>query len=140
MPVNVVLIEDNAGDVLLVKKALDQHLNGYQLTVYKDGEEAIGFFDDLDAGKSAVSPEVILLDLNLPRYSGIEVLRRLKKSATLAAIPVVIVTSSDSPQDRSETTKLGAGDYFCKPTDFRSFMKLGEIVNNLVVSKHSAPA
>jgi CheY-like chemotaxis protein len=130
--VRILLAEDNDGDIFLVRRALDKHIGPYQLLVAKDGEEALRVLECADADESAVSPDFVILDLNLPRHSGIEILKRLRNFPKYAAAPVIIFTSSDSPQDKVEAFRLGANRYFQKPTDLAGFMKLGEMVKEIL--------
>jgi CheY-like chemotaxis protein len=130
--VRILLAEDNEGDIFLVRRALDKHIGPYQLLLAKDGEEALRVLECADADESAVSPDFVILDLNLPRHSGIEILKRLRNFPKYAAAPVIIFTSSDSPQDKVEAFRLGANRYFQKPTDLAGFMKLGEMVKEIL--------
>jgi DNA-binding response OmpR family regulator len=77
-------------------------------------------------------PDVVLLDLNLPRVSGLELLARMRKSATWSAVPVVIASSAGAPSDRLAAAKLGISDYFRKPADLEEFMEIGAIVRRVV--------
>jgi two-component system response regulator len=96
--------------------------------VVADGEKAIAFVETIDADPEVRCPQVMLLDLNLPRATGMDVLRRVKKSARFADVPVIIVTSSDAAIDRAEATSLGANGYFLKPQNLAEYMKLGLVV------------
>jgi len=129
--IRILLAEDNDGDIFLVRRALDKHIGPYQLLLAKDGEEALQVLERTDADEGA-SPDFVILDLNLPRHSGIEILKRLRNVPRYAAAPVIIFTSSDSPQDRIEALRLGANRYFQKPTDLAGFMKLGEMVKEIL--------
>jgi CheY-like chemotaxis protein len=130
--VRILLAEDNDGDIFLVRRALDKHIGPYQLLLAKDGEEALQVLERADADECAPSPDFVILDLNLPRHSGIEILKRLRSVPRYAAAPVIIFTSSDSPQDKIEAFRLGANRYFQKPTDLAGFMKLGEMVKEIL--------
>jgi DNA-binding response OmpR family regulator len=124
----VFLVEDNAADVFFVRTALESQGIGRDLLVAPDGEKAIAFVETIDTDPEARCPHVMLLDLNLPRTSGMEVLRRVKKSARFADVPVIIVTSSDAAIDRAEAASLGANGYFLKPQSLDEYMKLGSVV------------
>lgn len=124
----ILIAEDNPGDVYLVRRALETARIDIPLHVAADGEEAYHFIDRLEREAAGVCPRLVLLDLNMPRRSGQEVLVRLRRSAKMAGAPVIIVTSSDSPADREELARLGANDYFCKPSTYEEYMKLGEVV------------
>ena len=99
--------------------------------VVPDGEKAIDFIARADAGPGAPCPDLLLLDLNLPKRDGFEVLRRLRASTRCQSIPVLIITSSDSEDDRNRAAALGAG-YFHKPPDYDEFLKLGEVLKELL--------
>jgi DNA-binding response OmpR family regulator len=124
----VFLVEDNAADVFFVRTALESQGIGRDLLVAPDGEKAIAFVETIDTDPQARCPQVVILDLNLPRTSGMEVLRRVKKSARFADVPVIIVTSSDAAIDRAEAASLGANGYFLKPQNLDEYMKLGSVV------------
>jgi CheY-like chemotaxis protein len=130
--VRILLAEDNDGDIFLVRRALDRHIGPYELLLAKDGEEALHVLEQADADECAASPDFVILDLNLPRHSGIEILKRLRSVPRYATAPVIIFTSSDSPQDKVEAFRLGANRYFQKPTDLAGFMKLGEMVKEIL--------
>lgn len=128
----ILLAEDNAADVYLVREALSAYGVKHDLSVVDDGEKAIEFLALTDADANRPSPQLLLLDLNLPRRSGLEILRFLRASRRFADIPVIVLTSSDSPQDRARVAELGVAHYFCKPSDFDEFMRLGAIVAEAV--------
>lgn len=123
----IAVAEDNRADVLLVQEALQHHRIEADLTVCRDGEEMFRAIEAVEAGES-VPPDLILLDLNLPKRSGQMVLARIRQSRVLAEIPVIIVTSSDATRDRASTAMLGASSYFRKPADYDEFLKLGELI------------
>jgi two-component system, chemotaxis family, response regulator Rcp1 len=133
----VLLAEDNPGDVYLVREALSLERLEFDLLVRSDGEQMSDFIDQIDAG-AARCPDVVLLDLNLPRRSGVSLLERLRQSSLCGEVPVIVVTSSASPQDREIATRLGASSYFQKPSDFDEFMRLGSLVRQFV-STSTAP-
>jgi CheY-like chemotaxis protein len=132
--VRILLAEDNDGDIFLIRRALDMHIGPYDLLLAKDGEEAMNVLERAGADNCAAGPDFAVLDLNLPRRTGIQVLERLRNIPKCARAPVIIFTSSDSPQDRSEAFRLGANRYFKKPTDLAGFMKIGEMVRDILAS------
>ena len=121
----VLLAEDNPGDVFLVRRALDGQGLWYELLVAKDGEEAINYVGQAADGTRKI--DLLLLDLNLPRHDGAEVLAHLRGHSSLANVPVILLTSSDSPQDRERCLALGASRYFQKPSNLAAFMEIGLI-------------
>jgi len=128
----MLLVEDNPADVFFAQTALKHGGTESEIVVARDGEKAIEFVEAADADPSAPCPQVILLDLNLPRTSGTEVLRRVRKSSRCADVPVIIVTSSDAPSDRAETASLGANRYFLKPQNLDEYLKLGSVVREVL--------
>jgi chemotaxis family two-component system response regulator Rcp1 len=129
---NILLAEDNPGDVLLIREALGARFPGSDVSVHEDGEQMMNWIDRLDR-REVDRPDVILLDLDLPLVTGEEVLRRLGESPLCRSVPTIIVTSSDSPWDRVVTAGLGASRYFRKPTDYDEFMKLGDVVKGILM-------
>lgn len=96
-----------------------------------DGQQAIDFIARAEQDPNAPHPQLLLLDLNLPKVDGFEVLRRLRESAALKDIPVLITSSSDSPSDRNLAAELGA-QYFRKPPSYDEFLKLGGVLKQLL--------
>jgi CheY-like chemotaxis protein len=125
----ILLAEDNDGDVFLVRRALEKRGLAHELLLAHNGEEALKWLDghsgEQDAG---TPPDLILLDLNLPRVDGGQLLSYIRKCDWFSRTPVIILTSSDSPKDRQMALDLGANLYFRKPTDLASFMDLGRII------------
>jgi DNA-binding response OmpR family regulator len=118
--------------VILIRKAIERARIDAVFHVVDDGEKAIRFFEQADGDPQSPCPDLIILDLNLPRFKGSEVLRRLRASARCADTPVLVVTSSDSAHDRQQMHEFGANGYFRKPSDFSEYMKLGEIARGLL--------
>jgi chemotaxis family two-component system response regulator Rcp1 len=129
--ITVLLAEDNPGDVFLVRRALEKHgLLEVELVVVEDGQAALRYIERVDADDSVACPNLALLDLNLPRATGSRILTRIRQSRRCRGIPIIIVTSSDSPLDRDAASQLGASAYFQKPGDLAGFMRLGQIVRD----------
>ena len=99
-----------------------------QLQIASDGDHALKFWDNIDADPEAACPALVLLDLNLPRVSGLEILSRIRKCRRCAEVPVVIVTSSDSPHDLAAVSALNIAGYFQKPSDLAEYMGLKRII------------
>ena len=127
-PVEILLAEDNPGDVVLTKKALEQGKLANNLHVVEDGVEAMEYLRQEGEYADAVRPDLILLDLNMPRKDGKAVLEELSEDADLGRIPVVVLTSSESEEDIAKSYELSANAYLTKPVDFDGFV---EIVNRL---------
>jgi CheY-like chemotaxis protein len=122
----IYMVEDNDSDIDLVRMALDERGCTARISTARNGDEALTFFRALSAGPSpAPRPDIILLDLNMPRVGGIEILTYLSQDQALRSIPVVILTTSDSPKDRSTCLRLGAQAYIVKARRY------GELVSSL---------
>jgi CheY-like chemotaxis protein len=132
VPYEIVLVEDTEPDVFLVREALTQGGLEFDLRVLDDGEKAVEFIENIDSDESVRRPHLVLLDLNLPKKSGGQVLERLRQSPRCGHIPVVILTTSDSPKDRAQTARLGATQFFRKPSRLDDFFKLGLLVRELL--------
>jgi chemotaxis family two-component system response regulator Rcp1 len=125
-------VEDNKADVYLIREAIAAAHVDAEFHVAQDGEKAIRFFAEVDRDDSAPCPALVILDLNLPKRHGSEVLWQMRQTRRCANAPVVVVTSSNSDQDRERMAKLGANEYFPKSSEYRQFMKLGDIVSSLL--------
>lgn len=132
--IRILLTEDNGADVYLIREALNEQLFDFDLEVLDNGEKGSKFLDRITDGLEP-RPDIVLLDLNLPRCDGKEVLHKLKQMPGGENLPVVIITSSDSPRDREEVAALGASCYFRKSSDLSEFMEIGRVVNNLLRGK-----
>jgi CheY-like chemotaxis protein len=128
----VLLADDNPSDVYLIREALREHGVDCKLRVATDGKDVLGI---ISGEAQDVEPErlsLIILDLNMPRHDGIEILQRLKESAGLDRVPVVVLTSSDSPRDRLMANQLGATRYLRKPSNLEEFLGLGAVFKELL--------
>jgi len=123
-PVEILLAEDNPGDVMLTKKALQQGKLTNNLHVVTDGVEALDFLRQNDEYADEPRPDLILLDLNMPRKDGQDVLKELKNDDDLCRIPVVVLTSSESEEDIAKSYELSANAYLTKPVDFDGFIEI----------------
>lgn len=104
------------------------------LSVASDGQAAIDILDRAERDPQALCPQVVLLDLNLPKVDGFEILRRLRSGGKFKTIPVIVVSSSDSASDRMRAAEFGAG-YFRKPPSYDEFLKLGKVLRHMLVEK-----
>jgi chemotaxis family two-component system response regulator Rcp1 len=114
-----------------VREAIRHENLQIDMHIVSDGQKAIEFLERAESDENAPCPQCMLLDLNLPRVEGFEILRRVRASQKCGSIPVVVITSSDSPSDRSQAAALGAG-YFRKPPSYEEFLKLGAVLKQLV--------
>jgi len=128
----VLLAEDNPMDAFLVMEAVKLYELPVVVHVLEDGEKAFAFIETVESDDVAPCPAIALLDLNLPKRDGIEILQRIRQSPKCGRIPVIIVTSSDSPKDQAETARLGANRYFRKPADYDEFLKLGAVLKEVI--------
>jgi len=129
---HILLAEDNVGDVMLVQEALAAHHVESTLHVVTDGQKALDFVATMGKAQSAPCPDLMLLDMNLPKADGATVLAAFREHKACAHTPVIVVSSSDSPKDRSRVAVLGVSHYFRKPPDFDEFMKLGKVVKEVL--------
>jgi two-component system, chemotaxis family, response regulator Rcp1 len=133
------LVEDSEADELLMRQAIRLDGVDCDFQVSEDGEKAINYIEAIDKTDVGPPPHIVLLDLNLPRKSGARVLERIRQSPKCGRVPVVIVTSSDSSNDKGQVARLGATRYFQKPLDLGEFMKLGPLVREVLNADTSAP-
>ncbi len=129
-PIEILLVEDNPGDANLTKKALADSKVHNNMHVAEDGEEALAFLRQEGDYSDARRPDLILLDLNLPKTSGHEVLQEIKDDETLSTIPVVVLSSSSAEEDIIKTYKLHASCYVSKPVDLTQFMKVVKSIDD----------
>jgi chemotaxis family two-component system response regulator Rcp1 len=125
------LIEDNPADVELVREALEEHEVSCEVVVVTDGERATTYLDEIDAGKQSC-PDLFILDLNLPRRPGAEILERMRAGSTCQRIPVVVLTSSDSQKDKDAVARFKPSRYIRKPLALEDFLELGEVFKGLL--------
>ncbi|MEE2034513.1 response regulator [Rhodococcus chondri] len=122
-PIDVLLVEDDPGDELMTREAFEDNKIGNTLHVARDGEEALDFLYHRGAYEGSPRPDLILLDLNLPKYDGRQVLEKIKSDADLAHIPVVVLTTSAAEEDILRSYKLHANAYVTKPVDLDQFIR-----------------
>lgn len=125
----ILLIEDNSGDVVLIREALKESKFQCDLTVVNNGSQAIELLKEIRKNTAAPLPELILLDLNLPRKNGREVLAEIKSDNRLRTIPVIVLTSSEAEQDIQSSYLLHANCYITKPTDFDAYIRIIKLIN-----------
>lgn len=128
----MLLVEDNPTDVFVIKEILNESGLNLELRLARDGQEAIEFFEGLLSQASPQCPALLLLDLNIPKVTGFEVLQRLRSGSTCGRMPVIILTSSLANADRNAATRLGADAYFQKPVDLIQYARLVEIIREVL--------
>ncbi|MEU0471555.1 response regulator [Streptomyces olivaceus] len=121
-PIDVLLVEDDPGDELMTREAFEDNKIGNTLHVVRDGEEALDFLYRRGLHTQAPRPDLILLDLNLPKYDGRQVLEKIKSDQDLSDIPVVVLTTSSAEEDILRSYKLHANAYVTKPVDLDQFI------------------
>ena len=136
-PVRILLVEDNYGDVLLTRHAFAKSTIKNEITVARDGEEAMAILHREGAHAEMPLPDLVLLDLNLPKMDGKEVLAAIKSDGKLRQLPVIILSSSRAEQDVAKSYDLNANSYLIKPIDLQNFYTVVEAIEsfwiNLVV-------
>ncbi|GAA1369609.1 response regulator [Streptomyces beijiangensis] len=138
-PVEVLLVEDDAGDELMTREAFHDNKIGNTLHVVRDGLEALDFLYRRGEHTQAVRPDLILLDLNLPKYDGRQVLERIKSDPELNHIPVVVLTTSAAEEDILRSYKLHANAYVTKPVDFDQFIRAVRQIDEFFVTVVKLP-
>ncbi|ACZ30296.1 response regulator receiver protein [Xylanimonas cellulosilytica DSM 15894] len=132
--VQVLLVEDDPGDVLMTREALDDHHVPNELHVVRDGVAALDFLHKRADHEGAPTPDLVLLDLNLPRMPGLDVLKAVKGDPALARIPVIVLTTSDAEDDIVASYALHANAYVTKPVDFDQFVDVVRKIDDFFVS------
>ena len=122
--IEILLVEDDPGDVLMTREALENSATPRRLTVVGDGESAIDYLCKRGRHAAAVTPDLILLDLNLPRMDGREVLAEVKADPVLRSIPVIVLTTSEAQEDITQSYSLHANAFITKPVDFDQFAEI----------------
>ncbi len=139
VPIEVLLVEDDPGDVLMTREAFDDNKVRNRLTVVSDGEEALAYLRRQGQFADAVRPDLILLDLNLPRRDGREVLAEIKGDEALHQIPVVVLTTSQSDEDILRSYQLHANAYVTKPVDFDRFIQVVRQIDDFFLTVVKLP-
>lgn len=131
-PARIIVIEDNSADVFLLGRALAQQDRPFELTCLVDGEAALAFIRREGAYVDAAIPSLILVDLNLPKCDGEDILREIRHAKHLAGVPVCAWSSSQSRRDRNLLAELGVVRFITKPSGLDQFMEIGKILKDLV--------
>jgi CheY-like chemotaxis protein len=137
--IDILLVEDDEGDVLMTREAFEHHKIRNRLHVVNDGEKALKFLRQEDEYADAPRPGLVLLDLNLPRKDGREVLAELKADPALRVIPVVVLTTSDAEEDILRSYSLHANAYVSKPVDFSQFVEVIRQIDEFFVTVVKLP-
>ena len=137
--IQILLVEDDPGDVLITREAFAENKVRNQLSVVSDGEAALAFLRREEGYAKAPRPDLILLDLNLPRKAGHEVLAEIKSDVDLQRIPVVVLTTSDAEEDILRSYDLHANAYVTKPVDFDCFLNVVRQIDEFFVTVVKLP-
>ena len=128
----ILVAEDNPADVYLLREALSQEELQVELVVVSDGEKALEYVQRQGEFRDAAVPDLVVLDLNLPKSDGSDVLRCIREADAYRGVPVVVLTSSDSPRDRKTIEGLGADSFITKPSDLDAFLSLGRTLISFI--------
>jgi chemotaxis family two-component system response regulator Rcp1 len=131
-PARIVVIEDNSADVFLLRRALNKQDRRFELICLADGDDALAFIRREGAYAHAAIPNLILVDLNLPRYTGEDILREIRSAKHLVGVPVCAWSSSQSRRDRDLLTEVGVVRFITKPSGLDQFMEIGKILRDLL--------
>jgi len=132
--IEVLLVEDDPGDILMTREAFEDYKVRNHLHVVHDGAEAMAYLRNEGEYADAPRPDLVLLDLNLPRMDGREVLQAIKSDPDLASIPVVVLTTSEAEEDVLRSYSLHANAYVTKPVDFERFIKVVREIDDFFVT------
>ena len=138
--VHILLIEDNPADVELLRRALASAQLDCELTLMEDGAEALAFLRRLETEPDERSPDLTVLDLNLPKNDGVEVLQAMRASRVFGSAPVAILSSSASSRERAKIEQFGIGRYITKPADLDEFLSIGFILKELLMESGRVPS
>jgi two-component system, chemotaxis family, response regulator Rcp1 len=129
----ILVAEDNPADVYLLREAFNVAGEEIEILVVSDGEQALEYVQRQGRFGNAVVPDLVVLDLNLPKSDGGDVLRCIRETPAYADVPVVVLTSSDSPRDRKTAESLGANCFITKPSDLDAFLALGRTLMGVAI-------
>jgi CheY-like chemotaxis protein len=137
------LLEDNPTDVFVIKEfviqaVLDSCNLNLQVRIAEDGREALQYLQNLDQDDSSPGPALVLLDLNVPKVDGLEVLRHMRHGSRCKRTPVIVVTSSNAEPDRTAAQRLGVEAYFQKPKDLTAYMELAQVIKRVLLVPEEA--
>jgi len=137
--INILLVEDNPADILLTAEALREGNTSHELNAVNDGTEAVAYLRREGNYAEATRPDIILLDINLPKKNGFEVLAEIKEDPELKRIPVIILTTSSAKQDIRKAYDLHANCYINKPVDLNDFLKIARSIEDFWFNVASLP-
>ena len=131
----ILLAEDSRADIGMVREALRAHKIAHELHVVVNGEQALAFIARMGKPDQPPCPDILLLDLNLPRADGLDVLREFRGHSACVATPVIVMSSSNAPRDREAAATFNVTCYFAKPMSYEAFVQLGQLIRDAVGEK-----
>ena len=134
-PFKILLVEDNPADVYLLRMALTNAQLNFELNVIEDGALALDYVDRQGKNPTSRIPDLAVLDLNLPKIEGLEVLQVMRSNLRFAEVPVVVTTSSSSAGERARSMQLGVEQFLTKPPDLEGFLRMGTILKEILMDK-----
>lgn len=133
-PIHILLVEDNEGDIVLTKEALEEGKVSNALSVVRDGQQAIDYLEKRNGFEDAITPDLVLLDINLPKINGHEVLKYIKRSENLHFIPVIMLTTSSDTVDIKRSYNNHSNCYITKPVDINEFLNVISTIEDFWIS------
>jgi two-component system, chemotaxis family, response regulator Rcp1 len=133
----IVVIEDNPADVELLRLALAEADFNCELNVIEDGAEALSFFREEALGSGAWRPDMVVLDLNLPKYDGLEILEAVRANGNFSDLPIAVLSSSSSPRERARLEAFGGVLHLAKPADLEKYLAIGPTLRDFYRAKRS---
>lgn len=140
LPVRIAVIEDNPDDLYILRKALEKARVRFEIDHLDNGEAAIHYLLRQGPYANALPPDLIILDLNLPRLSGIEVITRVRDDPKVKAIPLIVLSTSLAREDQRKMTELGAVRYLIKSSNLQDFLAIGEIIREFLATEERREA
>ncbi|MFK7810366.1 MAG: response regulator [Saprospiraceae bacterium] len=139
-PIEILLVEDNEADIVLTKNALKTLKLQNNLSICRNGEEALNFLNKTGEFEDAIRPDLVLMDLNMPKLNGIEALEKIKTNPEISMIPVIILSTSSAEKDVISSYKHHANSYIKKPIDFMKFLEVVQQIENYWFSIVKTPS
>lgn len=139
MSPHILLVEDNPGDVELLRMAFQRARLECDLTVIADGQQALAYVQRRVGREPGSRPDLAILDLNIPKNDGLEILEAIRAADDFKGVPVVVLTSSASPRDAARVRELGAAKHLTKPMDLDGFMEVGNVVKGVLAEAPARP-
>ena len=131
---HLLVVEDNPGDIALLRMALEGAGLDCELTLIQDGSDALAFIARSGRDGAPGTPDLAILDLNVPKCDGLEILAAMRADPVFAEVPVAVLSSSSSPRDRAQMEAFRIGRYITKPPDLDDYLKIGQIVKELLTN------